>query len=428
MVVFRVIMLCALPVLIGLTVWQRLRGRVGPHALAQRLGVVPTAHGPSFWLHGASNGELTSAHWVLQRLLAARPGVQVLVTANTGTAVAMVAGWGLPGVVAALAPFDTVGSVGRVLRHWQPAALIVIENELWPARLAALRAAGIPVALIGARLSARSAARWTSFAPALMRQGLSGIAYASAQDAGSGARLVALGLPPDRLGPVVMLKALAPAAGPDPLPQSMPQNGPQNGPQNAPQTVPRDRVLLAASTHDGEETLILNAFQQSRARFDLLILAPRHPRRGNAVAADITARGLEFGRRSNGDSPQAGVPVFLADTMGEMALWYAMAGVTVIGGSFADRGGHTPYEPAAYGSAILHGPSTTNFAEVFAALNRAGAAMAVSDEPDLIRALTTDPADMAAMARAAPAVLTPVDGREDLIAALIALVDQTGAP
>jgi 3-deoxy-D-manno-octulosonic-acid transferase len=400
------------PVLIALTLIQRLRGRLGAAALRQRLGFVARPAGPpTIWLHGASNGELTSAAFVLRRLVAARPDLSVLVTANTGTAVAMVQGWGMPEVRAVLAPMDSLGAAGRVLRRWKPAALIVVENELWPVRLAAAEAARVPVALIGARMSARSAQRWARLAPGLMRAALGRLAFVSAQDAGSAARLVALGLSRDRLVPEVILKAQV----------ALPEGA--SCPQVVPQVVPRDRVLLAASTHPGEEAVILQAFKAARGQFDLLILAPRHARRSAEVAGLIAGAGLGYVRRSDGAVPAAGVPVFLADTMGEMALWYAVAGATVIGGSLVPLGGHTPYEPGAAGSAILHGPHMENFAEPAAALARAGGAVAV-DRASLAAALAgLDAALQADLVAAARRALPADDGLEGLVARVLALLD-----
>lgn len=412
MLIYRILMAIAAPFLIGLTLVQRLRGRVRPGAVWQRLGWVDRpATGSRFWLHGASNGELTSAFGVIQRLILARPGVQVLITANTGTAVAMVRGWHLPGVHAALSPLDSLGAAGRVLRRWRPAALIVVENELWPARLDAARRAGVPVALIGARMSERSAAGWARIAPGLMRRGLGGLAFVSAQDGGSAARLQALGLPSGLLVPTVMLKAQVVAAVAQP----------------APPPVPRERVLLAASTHAGEEAMILAAFAAARAQFDLLILAPRHPRRSSEVAGLITAAGLQFGRRSGGAMPSADAPVFLADTMGEMALWYGMAGATVIGGSFVPLGGHSPYEPCAHGSAILHGPHMQNFTDAADALARGAGALAVTGS-GLGAALAglNGTAQAALVARARLAL--PADAAfEALIERVLALMPANGA-
>jgi 3-deoxy-D-manno-octulosonic-acid transferase len=243
----------------------------------------------------------------------------------------------------------------------------------------------------------------------MMRRMLAGLAYLSAQDAGSEARLVALGLPQNRVGPRVNLKAGV-----------MADRDLGGGP------VARARVLLAASTHAGEDAVMLDAFDAAKGAgvFDLLILAPRHPERGAEVARLLAARGVAFGQRSRGDAIVTGVPVYLADTLGEMDLWYGMAGVTVIGGSFADRGGHTPFEPAAHGSAILHGPRTANFAEPFAALDAAGGAVAVADGAALATALCAmDGAQQAAVAAAARAALP---GGADVAGLLAAIRQHAG--
>ena len=409
---YRLLMALALPVLIAVVLWQRLRGTAPPGALAERLGRAGAAPGgPVLWLHGASNGELTSVRWLLVRLLAGAPDLAVLVTCNSASARAMVAGWGLARVTAQLAPFDTSGAVRRLLARWHPSALVMVENELWPERILQA-AASAPVLLIGARISARSAGVWQRLAPGLMRAALARLTLVSAQDAGSEARLLALGLPPERLVARLMLKAQA-VAPPDGMTLSF-----------AP-PAPRARCLLAASTHDGEDAGVLDAFQHARAAgvFDLLILAPRHPRRAPAIAALIRARNLAFATRSAGEVPGPGTAVYLADTMGEMALWYGLAGVTVIGGSFGAAGGHTPFEPVAQGSAVIHGPSVANFSESFAALDAADAAIAVRDAGALAAALIAlTPAEQARLAAAARGVLTPPGGESALLAAIATAV------
>ena len=167
-------------------------------------------------------------------------------------------------------------------------------------------------------------------------------------------------------------------------------------------------VLLAASTHEGEEAPILAAFR-AQSNFTHLILAPRHPARGDQIAALILAMGFPVARRAWGAVPQPDHPVFLADTLGEMDLWYAMSGTCLIGGSLTDKGGHTPYEPGQYACALLHGPSTTNFAALFARLDAAKGAVAVTPETleKILAALTPD--QQAKMAEKAVPILSPDD-------------------
>ncbi|MFT4149870.1 MAG: glycosyltransferase N-terminal domain-containing protein [Paracoccaceae bacterium] len=407
---YRLIAMPGLPVMVAMTLAGRMRGRLPKGALAERLGLAPAAtagHGPAIWLHGASNGEIASARWLVDGLRAAVPGLRVLITSNTATARAMVADWVLPGVTGALAPFDAGGAAGRVLARWRPAALIVIENELWPGRVEAAGRAGVPVMVVGARMSERSAARWGRLAPGIMRRMLGGIAFLSAQDQGSEARLRTLGLPATAIGPRLALKGQGAADDAVPLPFAAP--------------VPRDECLLAASTHEGEDAPLLDAFAASRAagRFRHLILAPRHPRRAAGIAALVRARGFSMAQRSAGEVPGPQTAVHLADTMGEMDHWYRMAGVTVIGGTFVPVGGHTPWEPVRHGSAVVHGPSVFNNADAFAALDGAGGALAVADGAGLAAALIgLDRARQAQLAAAASAALVPAGDAAGLLRAI----------
>lgn len=382
--------------MLGLALWRRVIGRESRFDLAERLGgsgqtgtgQIRTGHTRGMqgevWVHGASNGELSSARWVIEALAAQGP---VLVTSSTLTGREMVRAWGLSGVRVSLAPLD----LGFALRRFgRPRAFVNLEGEFWPARFAAMQ--GLPIALIGARMSDRSARFWTGIGAGFW----DAVTMASAQDQGSEARLRALGVRP-WVAPCD-LKAEALARMPAPL--SRPR-------------AERARVLLAASTHDGEEDAVLKAFAGSD--FDLLILAPRHPKRGDAVARLITAQGLGFARRSSG-APMPARGVYLADTMGEMDLWYAAAGVCFVGGSLVDKGGHTPWEPLRHGAAILHGPHVANFAAAYAALDACGGARPRLDLTGL------DGAAQDRMAQAARSLRMSGAG-EALIAALGTLID-----
>jgi 3-deoxy-D-manno-octulosonic-acid transferase len=383
---YRIIMALALPFLVMATLLAR-----GPKgALAQRLGFVTATKG-SIWIHAASVGEAASIRAVVAELAKEAP---VFMTVNTTTARTIVAGWG--NLQVALAPFDTAFAAARVIARVRPRAYVLVESELWPARMAAL--SQVPVIVLGARLSARSARRW-GMARRMIRRMLGQVRYFSAQDAASEARFVALGLPAAVVGGRVNLKAFVTA--------QTATDGP----------VPRARCVLAASTHDGEDAPILQAFIAARAQFDLLIVAPRHPKRGDDVARSIAAAGLTFGRRSQGDALLADHAVYLADTLGEMAQWYAMAGVTIVGGSYADHGGHTPFEPIAAGSAIIHGPYVSNFAESYAALDAAGGAV-TGDLTQALQAMT--PARQAECAGIARNVLVPQGDVMGLVQVILA--------
>jgi 3-deoxy-D-manno-octulosonic-acid transferase len=335
----------------------RLRASLGGSAtLCERL-VSGTAPAPAaIWVHGASVGELTSARQVIHALAESYP---VQITANSETGRDLAASWGLP---AQLAPLDLPGALNRFLGACQPRLLVSIEAEFWPLRSRLLAERGVAQALIGARLSERSAGTWGRF-PRIIRPILSRVDALSAQDQASEARLLNLGVPASSLLPRLDLKLLDPASVQPPAGDPL-----------------RDRTVLAASTHEGEDAPILDAFLAARIeRPDLLlVLAPRHPDRGGDIAALIAARGLSVIRRSQGgDLPVTG-GVLLADTLGEMPKWYAAAGLCLIGGSLQDHGGHTPWEPAAYCCALLHGPHIGNFVESFDALHTLGAALPVT--------------------------------------------------
>lgn len=330
--------------------------------LRERLALgLPEIVPGGIWLHAASVGELTSAK-VLAQALAAEGTLTITTNSVTGRALAHKLGYR-----AVLAPLDVPQAVARFLEQVEPAVLVTVENELWPNRSAMADALGVKQVVVGARLSARSAARWARV-PALIAPILQRIDALSAQDAGSEERLLRLGLPAVALSTRLNLKLLGPA-------QVEP-------PDDAPD---RARTVLAASTHEGEDALMLDAFARARRAVPglRLILAPRHPVRGNAVAAMMAERGLIFARRSLGGDlgGDLGADILLADSIGEMALWYRAAGICITCGSFTDRGGHTPWEPAGWRCAIMHGPNVANHAGDYADLDAAGGAeMCAADD------------------------------------------------
>ncbi|SIS99350.1 3-deoxy-D-manno-octulosonic-acid transferase [Roseivivax lentus] len=389
--------------LFALGVLSRAAWGQGKDAVAARLGGGAAGGGqPRLWLHAASNGELASARPVIEALQAARPDLPLIVTCNTETGCALARRMGLE---ARLAPLDLGWAVARFLRGWGVVGHITLESELWPNRIARMPG---PVIVLGGRLTAKSAKGWGRV-PGLARRMLARVDLLSAQDAGSRDRFLALGLPQAAAGPVVDLKALyKPPSDMAPEPDLA-------------AAYPRARTWLAASTHPGEEEVVIAAHLSARAAEPelRLILAPRHPRRADAVASMLEAAGLSVSRRSRGE---AGAEVLLADTMGEMARWYALAGRVFIGGTLTDRGGHTPFEPAAFGAALLHGPDVANFARPFARLDRGRAARAVEDAEGLAAALTAlaAPDAQTGLGGEAAEVLRPEADLDALVAAILA--------
>ena len=410
MLLYRLVLALLAPLVVAAALLRRLRGREDGAALRARLGLAPgpAVRRPTIWLHAASNGELASARPVIDALSAARPDLGWLVTTNSVTGRDLAAGWGLP---AHVAPLDLRRAAARLIAAHDVRLHLTLESELWPNRIAACAARGVPVAVLGARLSAGSARGWGRV-PGLARATFGRIAHAAPQDADSGGRLVALGLPPERLGPVCDLKALytPPDLAPEPA---------------LAEAYPRARTWLAASTHDGEEETVIAAHRAAREREPglRLILAPRHPARAGAIAERLAAAGLTVARRSRGE---AGAEVLLADTLGEMPRWYALAGRVFVAGSLVPRGGHTPYEPAAFGCALIHGPEVANFRAAYARLDAAGAAACVRDAATLAAALAAlgELEEQARAGRAAARALDDAAGWDALQAALAALLPE----
>ncbi|WP_238364934.1 3-deoxy-D-manno-octulosonic acid transferase [Mesobacterium pallidum] len=413
MLAYRLLLSLIALVMIPALALRALRGRESWAVFGERLGFGAATDGPVLWIHGASNGELAPTRPLIEAIAAARPDLALLVTSNSTTARDMIAGWGL---AARCAPLDLGPCLSAFLRRHDVQGYITLEKEFWPQRHARLAAQSAPILGLASAMSEATARAWSRL-PVAARAALTPVARAWPQDTATGPRLVALGLDPAALGPVTPLKAgyTAPERGTDPMLAGL----------------DRADTWLAASTHPGEEAEVIAAHLAAlKSRPALrLILAPRHPRRVPEVAALLDAAGLPHRLRSHGTAPAAG-EVLLVDTMGEMALFYDAASACFVGGSLVPGiGGHTPYEPAAHGSAILHGPHVANHATAFAALTRADAAIAVAHGPALAVALS-DPAALAALpARASAALAGSHAAQTDrVLAGILAALKSNGAP
>jgi 3-deoxy-D-manno-octulosonic-acid transferase len=372
------------------------RGKEDPARVAERMGHpgAPRPQGPLVWLHGASVGESLSLLTLIEALGAARPDLRMLMTTGTVTSARLI-GARLPkGAIHQYVPLDVGPAVARFLDHWRPDLAIWAESELWPRLVADTHARGVPMALVNARMSAGSARNWGRFAPGMARALLGAFDAIGAQDDAIAARLAGLGAS----APVVTGTLKGGVAPPD-LPEA----------RAAMALACAGRpVWLAASTHEGEESLVAEAHRIAAARVPglLTLIAPRHPDRGPAIAAALSAQGLRVSRRGLGALPEGGDDIHILDTLGEMGAWLRLAPVAFIGGSLVPVGGHNPHEPAALGAAILHGGHTANFAPDFAALDGAGGALRVgADLGDAVARLLADAPARAAMATAARAAL-----------------------
>ncbi|MGI3165902.1 3-deoxy-D-manno-octulosonic acid transferase [Pseudooceanicola sp. 200-1SW] len=388
----------------GLTplVWRRVRAKltaegIAPERIRERLGqaTLPRPEGPLIWFHAASVGESVSVLALVERMLAARPEAQALVTSGTGGAAKVLADRLPDRARHQFAPLDNARALRRFLAHWRPEAGIFVESELWPQMIVRARASGCRLALVNARMSKGSLRNWGRFGDTF-RFLLDQFDLIRTQDRATLEGLMALGADPARVAQGPNLKAMIapPPVDADALAQlraALP------GP-----------LWAAAATHAGEEDQVLEAHMAARAQIPglRLLLIPRHPDRAPEILALIRARGLSVAQRSKGEAPE-GAEVYLADTYGEMGLWYALAPFAFLGGSFCDAGGHTPYEPACFGTPVLHGPHYANFAETYAAFDGAGAAVEVADAEALtaqVVRLLGDPAALAALGQAARAL------------------------
>lgn len=365
----------------------RSRARRGKEDLArigERLGRAGRARppGPLVWLHGVSVGESVSLLPLAEALKARRPDLVILVTSGTVTSAQVLAKRLPEGVIHQYAPIDASGAVRRFLDHWRPDLAVLVESELWPNLIRAARRRGTRLALMSARMTHASARGWARV-PGAARTLLGAFDLVMPQDAATAGRLSGLGA---QLGEPLNLKQVGKPLEAHPRDLARLRDLLQDR-----------KVVLAASTHAGEERKIVDALAGLDA---LLIVAPRHPERGAALAAEFAAP-----RRSADTLPTPETRIYLADTMGELGLFFRLADVTVMGGSFVEGvGGHNPLEPARCGAAIVTGPHVFNAADLYAEMTAEGAAIQVPGPAELrgaVEGLLADPARRGRLADAA---------------------------
>jgi 3-deoxy-D-manno-octulosonic-acid transferase len=366
-----------LPLVLG-RLWWRGRREPGYRThLGERLGFYGrgVAARPTIMLHAVSVGETRAAEPLVDALLAARPDCRILLTHMTPTGRA--AGNALfarhgDRIVQAFLPYDTGFMVKRFLRHFRPLVCILMETEVWPNLMHGCAAQGVPVALVNARLSERSLRRGQRFG-GLMMDAARAITLVAAQTEQDAARIAALGAPRIAVTGSIKFDVVPPDAAL------------QTGAQLRSRFAARP-VLLCASTREGEEALILDAYQAmaQRPAGMLLVLVPRHPQRFDEVARLVEARGLTLARRSNLPG-QVQADVLLGDSMGEMFAYYAACDCAYIGGSLLPLGGQNLIEACALGKPVLVGEHTFNFLQATAQAIDAGAALRVADAAALLR-------------------------------------------
>lgn len=364
------------------------RGRKEPayrERWAERFGFIDTVPAGCLWVHAVSLGETRAAVPLIRALQERYPDRPVLVTTMTPTGSRQVRDSFGSRVFHVYLPYDLPAAVQRFLQRTCPALGVVMETELWPNLLQLCRDADIPIVIANARLSARSARGYRCLL-GLSRAMLRNTSLVAAQTEADGARFIQLGLDPGKLKVTGNIKYDLI------LPQGLVQYG-----QETRQTLFGARpVWIAASTHQGEDDVILTAFTQLQQQFPdlLLILTPRHPQRFDEVYVLCQQRKLQVIRRSSGEDCAPDVQVYLGDSVGELLMLYALADVAFVGGSLVPSGGHNVLEPAQLGVPVVFGPHMFNFTEASRHLLTAGGARQVKDSSELtevLRLLLLDP-------------------------------------
>jgi 3-deoxy-D-manno-octulosonic-acid transferase len=366
-------------------------GKEEAERLAERYGIASLARpdGRLGWLHAASVGETQSLLPLIAALAARAPDLSFLVTTGTVASARLLAQRRPAHTLHQYLPLDRQAWIVRFLDHWRPDFALWVESEFWPNILAEAGRRAIPLALVNARLSQRSLTRWR-FARSLIRPLLARFKVVLAQDEIQAERLATLGAAAPRcLG---NLKFAA-----DPLPAEESALAALRGQLQGRET------WLAASTHRGEDAIMAAAHRALAPRHPklLTIIAPRHVERAPAIAAELAAEGWRIARRTRSEPVTTETQIYLADTMGELGLFYRLVPVAFIAGSYAWQG-HNPIEPALLGAAVLSGPQVANFQDIFDRMQAADAVTlaAEADLPAAIESLLAESAAAGARARA----------------------------
>ena len=368
--------------LIWLRLW--LRGRKAPayrKRWAERYGYCAGKVKPDgILLHSVSVGETLAAVPLVRALRHRYPAMPITVTTMTPTGSERAASAFGKDVHHVYLPYDLPGSMNRFLDNVNPRLVIIMETELWPNMIAQLHKRKIPLVIANARLSARSAKGYKKLGK-FMQQLLQRITLIAAQNQEDGERFISLGLKRSQLTVTGSLKFDI-SVTPELAARAITLRR---------QWAPRRPVWIATSTHDGEESIILEAHRKLLARFPslLLILVPRHPERFSTAREMAQKAGFSYTLRSSTEIPSGSTQVVIGDTMGELMLLYGIADLAFVGGSLVERGGHNPLEAAAHAIPVLMGPHTFNFKDICAKLSQADGLITVTDADSLDKEIGT---------------------------------------
>jgi 3-deoxy-D-manno-octulosonic-acid transferase len=408
--VYQLASLAAAPMAPQLLAWRLSRGKEHATRLAERRGEasLPRPGGPLVWVHGASVGELLAVVPLIERIRA--QDFAVLVTSGTVTSAAL-AEQRLPeGALHQFIPLDAPQFVARFLNHWRPDLALFVESDLWPNLILACADRKIPMIMVNGRVSERSFNRWRLI-PGAIAALLARFDLCLAQSSVDARRYARLGAP--HISSTGNLKLDVPAPSVD-----------QSTLHRFNALIGLREVIAAASTHAGEETVIIAAHRRLRAKCPTLltVIAPRHPARGQGIAEIASVVGLSTALRSRDELPKRNIDIYIADTLGELGLIYRIAPIVFMGGSLASHGGQNPIEAIRLGAAVVHGPHVWNFAEIYAKLDEVHGAELITDEKTLTSRLAAwlgNPAARDAAVHAATATVEKLGGAlERTLAAL----------
>ncbi len=369
---YRLLLWLAFPFVLARLWW---RGRHEPgyrHNIAERFGFYPTRPArPVIWLHAVSMGETRAAEPLLHALRSRHPDCDLLITQMTATGREAAQQLFAGAALVAWLPYDYPSAVRRFLRSFRPRLGVLMETEIWFHLVGECQRSGVPLLLANARMSAKSARGYAAVAP-LVRAALGGLSAVAAQTTEDAERLLSLGA-----RDVEVTGNLKFDADPSPGSGSLAAQFRHRFGSRA--------VLLAASTREGEEELLLDALEQNALGNAILVIVPRHPQRFDTVAQLLASRGLKFIRRSTSAPLDADCDIVLGDSMGEMAAYYRACDLAFVGGSLLSYGGQNLIEACAAGVPVLIGPYTYNFAQAAESAVAAGAAVRVNSAEDVIR-------------------------------------------
>ena len=358
--------------------YRERRGKEDGARIQERRGFAscPKPAGPLAWIHAASVGETNAILPLIDGLLAARPDLNILLTTTTVTSAAIAAKRLPQRAIHQFMPLDAPEYGARFLDHWRPDLAVFTESEIWPGLILATAQRRIPLGLVNARMSAKSYKSWQRFS-GLSEPLFGRFSVILAQNEKLARWFRDVG--GRNVIPAGNLKADAPPPPVDKLALEVLRTSLAGRPR-----------LLAASTHDGEEAIIAAAHVELARALPgfCTIIAPRHPERGAAIAAQLSALGIKTARRSLSEPIAPDTGIYIADTIGELGTFYAACPIAFIGGSLVDRGGQNPIEAISLGSALLIGPSTHNFRDEYTALSRAGGVLEIRTASDIDGRLT----------------------------------------